>query len=145
MKFIYSLILAFAFVAMFSSCGKEETIIAVDELPVEARSYISNHFNGLGITQVVKDKEGIGNSYDVYLSNGLALEFTNKGKIESIKSTTELPNSVIPDKVSMYVTSHYPAAFITEWDIDMNDQEIQLSNGLELIFSKEGDFIRIDN
>jgi len=147
MRISYHLVIAFAFTvaAMMSSCGKEETIIAGDKLPIEAKTYISTYFSELEITQAVKDKEGIGNSYDVYLSNGTVLEFDNKGKIESMKSTAGLPGSVIPDKLLAYVNTHYPAELITEWDIDRDDQEIQLSNGLELIFTKSGDFIRLDS
>lgn len=52
---------------------------------------------------------------------------------------------MIPANVLGYVQNNYADHFIVEWDKDKTDQEIQLSNGLELIFNLSGTFLRIDN
>ena len=44
-----------------------------------------------------------------------------------------------------YVDLRYSEQYIVEWEKDKHDQEIQLSNGTELIFDLEGTFIRIDD
>ena len=56
-----------------------------------------------------------------------------------------MPNSVIPEKILQYVTTNYPTNFITDWELDDKNQQVQLDNGLDLEFKMNGDFLRIDN
>lgn len=140
-----ALSLALALTVTLSSCDKDEdAVVPQTELSAEAKAYVNTHFNGAVISQVIKDNEGLSHEYEVILNNGVKLEFNAKGEVESIKSLKQLPDSVIPAKILAYVKANYPAEFITEWELDLNDQEVQLSNGMELKFSKTGDFLRID-
>ena len=140
-----TLSLALALTVTLSSCDKDDDVVIPEtDLSAEARAYVNTHFNGAAIAQVIKDKEGLSHEYEVILNNGVKLEFNTKGEVESIKSLKQLPDSVIPVKVLAYVKANYPAEFITEWELDLNDQEVQLSTGMELKFSKTGDFLRID-
>ena len=67
-----------------------------------------------------------------------------KNQIIDIDGKTALPNSVIPEKIRQYVTANYPTNVITDWELDDLNQQIQLDNGLNLEFTMNGDFIRID-
>jgi hypothetical protein len=127
-----------------TSCDKEE-IISSSNLPSEISSYISTHFPNNTITQVIKDRDGITKTYDVLLSNSLSLEFNRKNNIIDIDGITQLPNSVIPEKIIQYVKSNYSSNFITDWELDDKNQQIQLDNGVDLEFNMKGDFLRIDN
>lgn len=84
-------------------------------------------------------------SYDVWLSDNVKLEFNRKYEIIDIESASKLPDSVIPAKILDYINMRYPQLFIKEWAKDDNRQEVELNNELTLIFSKSGDFIRIDD
>lgn len=140
-----ALSLALALTVTLASCDKDDDkVVPETELSAEAKSYVSTHFNGVAISQIIKDNEGLSHEYEVILANGVKLEFNAKGEVESIKSLKQLPDSVIPVKILDYVKAQYPAEFITEWELDLNDQEVQLSSGMELKFSKAGDFLRID-
>lgn len=79
------------------------------------------------------------------IEGNFKLEFNKKKEIESIDGVTQLPDSVIPAKILNYVQTNYASNFITDWDLDRNDQQVELDNGLELKFNKSGDFLRIDN
>lgn len=79
------------------------------------------------------------------LSENINLEFNRKNEIIEIDGLTELPSSVIPEKLRQYVINNYPSNLITDWELDDKNQQIELDNGLDLEFNMNGDFLRIDN
>ncbi len=127
-----------------TNCEKEEIISSLD-LPVEINSYISTHFPNKSILQVIKDKDGLIKSYDILLNENVSLEFNRKNEIIDIDANTKLPDSVIPDKILQFVALKYAANFVTDWQLDGNNQQVELDNGLDLEFNKKGEFLRIDN
>lgn len=131
-------------ILMLTSCDSEE-IIPSSDLPGEITTYISTHFQGHSIVQVIKDKEGLTKTYNVLLSESISLEFDKKNKIEDIDGVNQLPNSVIPEKILQYVEANYQANYIRGWELDGKNQQVQLDNGLDLEFTMNGDFLRIDN
>lgn len=139
--------LIFVFVALIglTSCEKE-TVVPETDLPKAAQEYLSTHFNGLNVIQVIKDQEGLRKSYDVYLAEGFELEFKKSGDVVSIKNNRNqpLPDSVVPAKILEYVNSNFSTDYVVSWELDDNFQEVELNTGMELKFSKSGDFIRID-
>ena len=138
-----STILAATLIFALTSCDKEE-VISTSNLPTEITSYITAHFPGNTIIQVIKDKEGLTKTYDIILSESLSLEFNGKSEIIDINGVTELPSSVIPEKIRQYVQKNYPKNVIIGWEIDNKNQQIELDNKFEIEFSMNGDFIRID-
>lgn len=127
-----------------TNCEKEEIISSLD-LPVEINSYISTHFPNKSILQVIKDKDGLIKSYDILLNENVSLEFNRKNEIIDIDGNTKLPDSVIPDKILQFVALKYAANFVTDWQLDGNNQQVELDNGLDLEFNIKGEFLRIDN
>ena len=61
-----------------------------------------------------------------------------------LRTENRMPESVIPAKILEYTAANYPANFIIEWDKDKRDQSVELNNGIYLVFSLAGDFLRID-
>ncbi len=136
--------MATALAFTLTSCDREEVIPSTD-LPSEITSYISTHFPNNSIVQVIKDRDGLTKTYDILLSESISLEFNRKKEIIDIDGVAQLPNSVIPEKILQYVTTNYPTNFITDWELDDKNQQVQLDNGLDLEFKMNGDFLRIDN
>ena len=136
--------MATALAFTLTSCDKEKVIPSTD-LPSEITSYISTHFPNNSIVQAIKDRDGLTKTYDILLSESISLEFNRKKEIIDIDGVTQLPNSVIPEKILQYVTTNYPTNFITDWELDDKNQQVQLDNGLDLEFKMNGDFLRIDN
>ncbi len=141
--FFKSSLVAIALTVSLISCAKDE-VIPVSELPAEMKAYISTHFPSNTILQVVKDVDGLTKTYDVLLSERISLEFNRQKEIIDIDSEIALPNSVIPEQIRQYVTANYPSNVITDWELDDLNQQIQLDNGLNLEFTMNGDFLRID-
>lgn len=124
------------------ACDKEK-VVQSDDLPANASGFISTHFAGKQILQVVKELDNLKTYYHVYLSNGTKLDFSRQGNIKEIEGTEAIPDTVIPVLILNYVDTNYPAAFIRGWELDDATQEIKLSTNLELEFDKNGNFLRV--
>ena len=140
-------LLALAFsLFILTACDKEK-VVEETSLPAGAKEFVEAHFPSATIQQVVRDRDDLTTTYDVILDNQVKLAFDKSGDCYDIEgnNTTKLPDSVIPSNVLAYVKENYPDHFIIEWEKDKTDQEIKLSNRLELIFNLSGTFLRIDN
>ncbi len=130
--------------ALSTSC-ESQTIVTEKELPASAKTYITKHFTGVTIKQITKDRDDFTVEYDVILSDFTQLEFTSKGNIKSIKSRHPLPKTALPASVVNYVQENFPTNIINEWKLDDGRQKVELDNGVELEFDKNGNFLRIDD
>ncbi|MGZ8557011.1 MAG: PepSY-like domain-containing protein [Chitinophagaceae bacterium] len=124
------------------ACDKEK-VIQDDDLPANASGFVTTHYAGKQILQVVKELDNLKTYYHVYLSNGSKLDFTRQGNLQKIEGTEAIPDSVIPLLILNYVHTNYPAAFIRAWHLDDAIQEIKLSTDIELEFDKNGNFLRV--
>lgn len=126
------------------SCEKEE-VVKAEDLPQTAKEFISNNFANETVTSVVKEESGKNVSYDVVLNNGTTLEFNKAGEPTDIESQTKLPDSVIPAGIQNYVRTNYATEVITAWELEGTNQDIELSNQLELRFDKDHNFVSLQD
>ncbi|MDR1878227.1 MAG: PepSY-like domain-containing protein [Bacteroidales bacterium] len=140
----FAVILAAWTLILMTACS-QETIIPQEALPLEITTYISTHFPDYSILQSVKDRDDFVLTYDIILSDGISLEFNRKNEIIDIDGHSKLPDSVIPEKILLYVKTNYPSSIITDWELDDRNQQVQLDNGLDIEFTMSGDFVRIDD
>jgi len=143
-------IVILAFTLSFVSCSTDDnniddTILSEAEIPVEIKSYIIDHFPSNSINSTEKNTVQNETFYTVFLSGNLNLEFNSQFDITDIDAETELPDSVIPQPIRDYVSQNYPNNFITDWEIEDGYQEVELNNGVELEFTLDGVFIRVDD
>lgn len=141
------LILAGAF--MFGSLG----LFAqnnVDALPQNSRDFINQHFSGATISSVTEDNSwefwDKDEKYEVRLSNGIKLDFNKNGEVTEVDSNRGemIPEAALPNNIVSYVKSNYAGAQIISWEKDDDDQEVKLSNGIELEFDAQGNFRKVD-
>ena len=139
-KILGLLLLATTLLMSFSKKNQADTKV----LPKEIQVFINKHFPN---QKVVKTKvvayEAI-SKYKVKLEGKVELEFNGKKEIIEIESKTKLPDSLINPKIRNYVSSNYPNNFIVEWEHEGDHQEIELNDGIELEFTWDGEFIKID-
>lgn len=140
----YYRLLALALAFVFTSCDKED-IVNTDDLPGDATSFVSTHYPDQQILRVIKERDDLKVTYYVYLDNGTKLEFTKSGELKEIEGSERIPDSILPALVLDYVNDNYPGAFIRCWDPEGSTHEARLSNGLELVFDKYGNFLRIED
>ncbi len=69
---------------LLGSCDKEK-FVQEDDLPVNASGFVTTHYPGKQILQVVNELDDLKTYYHVYLDNGSKLEFSRQGNIPRIK------------------------------------------------------------
>ena len=95
---------------------------------------------------MIEDKEGLfSKDYVVIFTDGKKLEFDSKGNWKSINfHDTEIPAAMLPEQIVEYVKTQYPGQIITKIEKENKKYEVDLNNGLELIFNNKFQFIKLD-
>ncbi|KAA9354915.1 MULTISPECIES: PepSY-like domain-containing protein [Larkinella] len=132
-----------------TACDQEKNVTP-EALPQNAQNFIRTHFPQETILQVVKERDGLTTGFDVILSNGFDLDFTKSGECTQVDGKDQaIPDAVInPEKIRTYVQTNFSQQTIVSWEKNENDRDrysIELSNGLDLNFDKNGDFLRVDD
>ena len=130
--------------ALLAGCEKE-TILPEHNLPGEIVTFVNTHFPENPVVQAVKEKDDFELSYKVILNGGFVLEFNRKKEITDIDGVVRLPDSVVPSSILSYVATHFPDQYIIGWERDSRSQQVTLVSGIELDFSMNGEFLRIDS
>lgn len=132
----------------FNSCGNEffqDRPVASNELMNPIKDFITNYFPDCTIVKADMDSELTGVTYDVDLSCGVELEFNSKGEWICVDcGINKVPDDVIPSAILTYLNKQYSELFIVHIDKNMNGYEVELNNGYELYFNKNGEYLRID-
>ncbi|TBW27827.1 PepSY-like domain-containing protein [Gramella sp. KN1008] len=64
----------------------------------------------------------------------------------AFSADTHVRTATLPQNILDYITENYPGLTIYEAEIEDNQNyEIELSNGVELVFNSQGEFLGIDN
>lgn len=119
--------------------------ISVNALPAKAQTLLSQHFNGQKVMLATIESGVVSRSYDVVLQNGTKLEFDKKGNLTEIdcKQAT-VPAKLIPQAIRNYLKENYPAQAVKKIEMNKNEYEVELANGLDLTFNKHFQLIDID-
>lgn len=138
-----NLILLFCLAALsLFACETPDTPITKEQLPQIAQSFINLYFNDVQIAYIQKDND----SYDVKFSNGFEVDFNKKGEWKEVDcQASEVPAGIIPENIRNYVNANYNGFFIVQIGKDHSEYDVELNNGLELVFDKNGNFKRIDD
>ena len=125
------------------SCSSDDDEI-VNETPQQIESFVNMHFPNNAILKITKEMKGNSYTYDVTLAGNIELDFNSNLEVTSIESATKLPDSVIPANIRSYVTANYPNNYIVAWELEGVNQQVELNNGVELLFTMTGEFIGVD-
>ncbi len=141
-----ALVLVFAVMFGLVACAEKEQIIKVNQLPAKAQTIVSTYFADLVVSYVKQEKEITGMEYEVRMQDGTKIEFDKNGEVKSVDcGVKEVPADLVPQAVRDYVAQNFAGSFITEWGKDDNRWKAELNSGLELVFDKNYNFIRIDD
>lgn len=106
---------------------------------------MDSHFKGQTIQMVEKDTDFLSVSYKVTFSDQIEIEFDQAGDWEEVDGNKNaLPTTFILEPIVTYVATNYQGAQIVKIEKESRIYEVKLNNGLELEFSKSGEFKRID-
>lgn len=120
--------------------------INFEELPAEAKSLISTHFQGEELSHIILDNDIVCRDYTVSFLSGTKLEFDGSGDWTEIDcGKAGVPQALIPQQIADYVKVHYPDRTITELKREHGHTEIKLSGGLELTFNSRYRIVDVDD
>lgn len=115
-------------------------------LPEAAKTTIAKNFSSK-VSLVKIDKElGRVHEYEVILTDGTEITFDRNGNWKDIEvyKDSKVPAAFIPEKISSYVKKDQSNAHIVGIEKDRKSYEVQLSNGVDMIFDLNGNFKRYD-
>lgn len=129
---------------MVANAGNDKPI-SVNALPVKAQTILQNHFNGQKVMLATIESGVISRSHDVVLQNGTKLEFDKKGNLTEVDSKQGfVPVRLIPQAILNYLKDNYPGQLARKIELNKNEYEIELTNGLDLTFNKHFQLVDID-
>ncbi len=138
-------IIGIAIVLITNFAFAQEVIVPFNQLPAKAKTFINQHFKGVKVMNVIQDKDVFSKDFDVNFENGTKVEFDRTGNWKEIKTLSgSVPSSLVPAKIKQYISNNYKGANIVEINKDAYKIDVELSNGVDLDFDKNGNFLRID-
>lgn len=128
-----------------TACADNDKPIEVSNLPAKAQTLLSTHFNNQKVALATIEAGIVNKSYDVVLQNGTKLEFDKKGNLTEIDCKQgSVPAKLVPQPIASYVQTNYPGQSVKKIEIDRNEHEVELTNGLDITFNKHFKVIDID-
>lgn len=129
---------------MAANAGNDKPI-SVNALPAKAQTLLSQHFNGQKVMLATIESGVVSRSYDVVLQNGTKLEFDKKGNLTEIDCKQAIvPEQLIPQAIRNYLMDNYAGQSVKKIEMNKNEYEVELVNGLDLTFNKHFQLIDID-
>lgn len=117
--------------------------IEVTELPKPAQEFLKKYFGNTSVEKAKKDAEHGEKGYEVKLKDGTEVEFWKDGSYREVDGDNKpIPTEFIPQSVKDYVAKNYPNEKITHIDYGHKDLDVDLTNKIDLEFTKEGKFIK---
>lgn len=140
------LLIAITLIGMMSLVACDDQVVAPTQVPVEIQTFVQQTFPGQAITYAEKDLELFGYKYDVVLADGTQISFDTDNVWDKVKTVTSaVPATLVPAPVATYLNTNFPAVTIVKLDKERYGYEVELANGLELKFNKQGALMEMDD
>ncbi|MCW1360838.1 PepSY-like domain-containing protein [Campylobacter sp. US33a] len=121
-----------------ASVMSADMIVGVDQLPQNAKSFISTYFKGTQIGLVKKDLD----SYDVTLSDGTEIDFIITGEWKDVDGKYKaIPTNFLPAAVVSKAQAAQPNAQIFEVDKKINGYKFKFNNMMEVYTDFNGNVL----
>ena len=127
----------------FAGCSSQRNAVTNDisVLPDKARYMVDNYFKIYHVSYIISDRHG----YYVDLYDDITLRFNKKGEWQEIKTRgIDIPTEVMPYTIVSYIHENLPENSIENIKKSSSGSFlVELNNGLKLMFSKTGGFIKV--
>lgn len=147
MKTLLKITVFVLFLFTVTGASAADKVIPFADLPANAQKFVKKYFTEKDVATVIMDTEYFfKKEYKVILKDGSEMEFDSDGEWEKVEmKEATVPVQLIPKKVSEYIHKSFPGTFVKEIKKERRGYDVEISNGLDLEFSKEGEFIRVDD
>ena len=130
----------------FVISAKAQKKIETTELPKPAQEFLQKHFSYTSVDIAKKDAEHGEKGYEVKLKDGTEVEFWKDGSYREVDGGDKpIPTEFIPATVKDYVSKNYPNEKITHIDYGHKDLDVDLTNDIDLEFTKDGKILKDKN
>ncbi|MBF4505139.1 PepSY-like domain-containing protein [Flavobacterium sp. JLP] len=117
--------------------------IEISELPKPAQEFLKKYFSNTSVEIAKKDAEHGEKGFEVILKDGTEVEFWKDGSYREVDGDGKpIPTGFIPKVINDYVAQHYPNEKITHIDYGHKDLDVDLTNKIDLEFTKEGQILK---
>lgn len=140
------LLLVMAVVAVTAAVARDKYYRDDSVLPVAARTQLDRHFKAK-VSLVKIDKEyGRISEYEVVLTDGTEIEFDKAGNWKSVevRRGAAVPAGIIPSGIREYVKRNQRQK-IVGIEKSRRYYEVELANGVEMLFDLSGNFVKFDD
>ena len=146
---ILGMVMVCALSAMSWSCSddddSEDIIVTFDQLPQNAKDFVTTYYNGVAISRIEKDFDADGVEFEVYFANGHDVTFNAQGEWIDVDAPAgqTVPDAIVPVAISEDVMANYLGSGINEISKNAAGYEVDLINGTDLLFDPVGNFVGI--
>ena len=142
------LILTGVILCAASAVAKDEILILEPRhLPPLTLSILSTYFPDTQVVKAQKRDSKVKNSFEVWLDNGVHMEFNNNGEwklVECLAPTATVPEKMINGRIRKYFMQFYPNAQVSKMLMDKKgNYEIHLTEGKVLYFDNQFKFKKV--
>ncbi|MEN2487828.1 PepSY-like domain-containing protein [Flavobacterium sp. B11] len=117
--------------------------IEVTELPKPAQDFLKKYFSHTTVEIAKKDAEHGEKGYEVKLKDGTEVEFWKDGSYREVDGgDNPIPTAFIPENIKAYVAKNHPNEKITHIDYGHKDLDVDLTNNIDLEFTKDGKILK---
>lgn len=142
-RFIFAIALFFASTAVVVA---DERPIKIGQMPKAAISFLNKNFAGVEVLYANVERDILDTDYEVGLVNGTKIDFNGSGEwIEVSNKKSGVSSKLLPHKVAAYIEQNYHNAQIIKIERSSRKYEVKLTNGLELLFTPDGELIGFDD
>ena len=112
------------------SASANERIISAEQLPASVISFIEKFYPGQDVSYAVFGSDFSKTIYEVYLDNGVELEFDESGEWNMVDCVFDaVPASIVPSAIVKFVRKNFPNAKIVKIEKEDYGFDVELSNG----------------
>ena len=143
-------LLLMAFCCLFVgvvSAGNDMRTKDVKKLPEVSQRFIAKYFPNEKIAQIKVDKDAMQKrDYDVLFESGTEIDFDSNGEWKDVNCVkgTAVPSALIPAKITGHIEKEFSGKTIRSISRDKKEYELELSDGMEVKYDLNGNFIGVD-
>lgn len=132
---------------VFAANARDTYSRNVNDLPKGAQATLTKNFKSK--VSVIKIEKELGriSEYDVVMTDGSEISFDRDGnwKDVEVSKSSSVPAGFIPTAIANHVKQNHKKAKIVGIEKDRKGYDVELSDGLDLKFDKQGKFLRYDD
>lgn len=129
-----------------ASCSHEKSYTDMSEVPVAVQTTVTDNFQS-GVASAKVETNAIGvDEYEVYLQDGTKVKFEGEDWEEvKVPAGQSVPDAFVIEPIRTYVANtQEPGITIVKIEKDKNGYDIELSNGVDIEFDQNGNFVKMD-